>query len=171
MNCSDCASLCCIAPRITTERMNQGRGPVHIMKEHNTRCLYLTDIWNCSIHSSRPISLNACVLYTCKWFWPLLTEHLRDGNHLRDDGTLDEYWLRLYRILDGMLLLSFWTPDFQDAIDYYKNHKTWPEWMLTLEYWDYLFWRWLIRTNPRKKSTEAAESLRRKVIRIVAWFF
>lgn len=174
MDCSKCASLCCIAPTIITGSENQWRWVRRVVKEVNERCTHLSQAGSCTIHSHRTWPLSVCSIYTCKWFWPLLTEYLEKNGNLKSDGTLDEVGMRLFSLLNAMLQLSnWWTTDLHDALEYYKEHKSWPDWMLSDDYWKYLFWGGLLRTNPRNKWENHTSNkwFRWKIIRIVSWFF
>jgi hypothetical protein len=44
---------------------------------------------------------------------------------------------------------SIYNKDLDDALSYFREQGEWPDWMLSEEYYDYLFKPWLIKKNPR----------------------
>jgi hypothetical protein len=51
-NCTECANLCCIAPKISKPDEDQGRIPGELIKEINTACSNLCDS-GCGIYANR----------------------------------------------------------------------------------------------------------------------
>lgn len=152
-DCSHCASLCCIAPEIRAPDLWQWRVEGRVIKIINTPCEHLCSE-GCSIYESRWDARIACQSYDCKWFWPYLTQYLKDNNLFNSDWSLKPEWLRLFKVMNGMMQLTFyWSqhPDLRDAINYYQSNSVFPDWMISDEYYDYLFKPWVPKVNPRNK--------------------
>jgi hypothetical protein len=152
-NCKECASLCCIAPSISRPDENQWRVLGNIIKEVNTRCEKLCTDGSCAIHDSRGAKYENCIRYDCDWFGPELTKYIREYSLFEADGTLNPEALRIFSILNRMIQIrSIFNRDLADALNEFREKNDWPVWMLTEEYWDYLFKPWLTKQNPRNKK-------------------
>ena len=151
-DCSKCASLCCIAPSISTPDRNQWRISGVVIKSINKRCEHICSTW-CGIYGSRWIDRTACTQFDCKWFWPVLTQYLRENNGFTEKETLTEEGMRLFILLNWMLQKTFyWSKDsdLSDAISHFDTNKEWPEWMLKSEYRKFIIEPRLLSTpNPR----------------------
>ena len=159
-NCAECASLCCIAPEIRSPDLYQGRAPWKVIKILGAPCENLC--WSqCSIYDSRWTNRTACIGYDCKDFGPVLTGYLKREWLFEQNGTLKPYWMKLFILLNWMLRLSSpLNKDLEDALSFFNTEHKWPQWMLTQDYYDYLFTPWILRKNPRKTlpiRTEASE--------------
>lgn len=137
-NCSECASLCCIAPEISTPSSWQGRLPGRVIKWVNARCEHLLGCWECSIYNSRGYNYESCRYYDCKDFGPILTWYLKSHDLIFPDGTLKEDGMSLFLRLNGALQLSQIShgqnTDLTDALMYFQESGTWPGWILDENY-------------------------------------
>lgn len=141
-NCSECASLCCIAPKISTPKSWQGRLPWKVIKWVNARCEHLLDSWECGIYNARGFNYDHCTRYDCKDFGPILTKYLRIHDLTLPDGTLKEDGFSLFRRLNGALQLSQIShgqnTDLTDALSYFQEFGEWPDWLMNDNYIKYL---------------------------------
>ncbi|MBP9779796.1 hypothetical protein KBD33_04215 [Candidatus Gracilibacteria bacterium] len=104
----------------------------------------------------------ACVGYNCKLFGPPLTQYLRENKLIDNpDGTLKQEGFDLFCILNQLMIRTFHgskDSELQDALLYYNENKTWPNWLTDKAYQDYIYGRKIFQKNPRLTIIESGET-------------